>query len=378
MDKSNFTKRNKTAEKPKHWVRLTYICNNNCIFCLDKENQGGTFVPLEEVKKELERGRNLKIKKLILSGGEPTLHPDYLEIIKFAKKIGYQEIQTITNGRLFAYKNFLDKAATNGLTEITFSIHGHTKNLYEKQSGIKGSFEQALTGLVNALKSKKLIINIDIVINKTNYKYLEKIMEFFINLGVKEFDLLQIIPFGAAWHNKNKIFYDLKKAAPYFSKAFSLQRKYPDIYIWTNRFPPQYLEGFEELIQHPIKLHDEIRGRKKMFDEFLGKDVLMNCFGQKCSYCFIKNFCKDLIELKKNKKIKSRKIAYCLDNKYEFKGKEFIPAGKINLKKFLDFYIENRYFIKSLRCQTCKQTKKCDGAPINLIRKEKFKILKRI
>lgn len=374
MDKTKFSKRNKAAETPKHWVRLTYFCNNNCLFCLDKQNQSGTFIPLKEVKTELEKGRKSKIDKLILSGGEPTLHPDYLEILKFAKKIGYKEIQTITNGRLFAYKDFLKRAVANGLTETTFSIHGHTKKLYEKQSGIKNSFEQALAGLTNVLRNKNLIVNVDIVINKTNYKYLDKIIRFFINLGVKEFDLLQIIPFGAAWENKDKVFYNLEKAVPYFKRAFSLQREYPDIYIWTNRFPAQYLEGFEELIQHPIKLHDEIRGRKKMFEEFLNKNILMKCYDKQCSYCFIKNFCKDLIKLKKNKKIKSRNFAYCLRNKYEFEEKTFM-GNKINPKEFLNFYIDNRYFVKSFKCRNCKYSNKCDGAPVNLIREKRFKIL---
>lgn len=156
-----------------------------------------------------------------------------------------------------------------------------------------------------------------------------------------------------------------------------MQEKYPNIYIWTNRFPAQYLEEFEELIQHPIKLYDEIRGRKIMFEEFINKNILMKCYGKQCSYCFIENFCKDLINLKKNKIIKSKNFAYCLRNKYKFEEKTF-TADKINLKNFLDFYIENRYFLKSLRCRKCKDFNQCDGAPINLIREKKFKILKRL
>lgn len=376
MPNLKFLKRNKIAEKPKYWVRLTRLCNNNCVFCLDKQNQNGSFLKLRDIKNELKRGRRQGIKKLILSGGEPTLHPNYLEILKFGKQIGYQEIQTVTNGRLFTYKNFLKQSITNGLTEITLSMHGHTKELYEKQTGIKNSYEQALAGLTNVLNSKRLIVNIDIVINKINYKYLDKIIRFFINLGVKEFDLLQIVPFGAAWQNKNKVLYNPEKAVPYLRKAFSLQHKFPDIYLWTNRFPPQYLEGFEELIQHPVKLYDEIRGRKKILERFLDKNILMKCYGEQCSHCFIENFCQDLIEFRKTKEIKSKKNAYCLKDKREFKEKTFAAKNKINLENFLDFYIKNRYFLKSLRCKNCKHFKDCDGAPINLIREKGFKILK--
>jgi len=367
--------RNKAATKKHYWLRLTNACNNNCIFCLDKQNQNGTVRSLGEIKEEMRQGRREKAVKLILSGGDPTLHPQFLQIIKMGKDMGYHEIQAVSNGRMFYYKDFLKKAVENGLTETTFSIHGHTKKLYEKQSQIKNSFEQALGGLINALGYPNLIVNIDIVINKINYKYLEEILRFFIKLGVTEFDLLQVMPFGSAWINRKEVLYDIKKALPYLKKAFSLQKEFSHIYLWTNRFPPQFLEGFEELIQHPVKLYDEARGRKEMFNDFLEKDILMRCYGQRCKYCFIKNFCQDLIYLKKNKKIKSKRFAYCLRKKYPFKEKEYKVKGKIDINDFLAFYIENRYFVKSLRCKNCKYNKICDGVPINLIREKGFKIL---
>src|SRR3989338_5481200 len=101
---------NKVARTPKYWIRLTRLCNNNCIFCLDKESQNGTYVPWKVINNQLKQGRRQWFKKLILSGGEPTLHPDYLKIVKISRDIGYDGIQTITNGRLFVYKDFLEQA----------------------------------------------------------------------------------------------------------------------------------------------------------------------------------------------------------------------------------------------------------------------------
>jgi len=376
MNKRRFAKRNKVAQTPKYWVRLTRVCNNNCVFCLDKAAQNGTSMPLSEIKNQLKQGRKQGFKKLILSGGEPTLHPDYLEIVKFGKDIGYDDIQTVTNGRMFAYKDFLEKAVENGLTETTLSIHGHTKKLYEKQSGIKDSYEQVLAGLTNVLNSKKLIVNVDIVINKINYKYLEKIIRFLINLGVKEFDLLQVVPFGAAWENKNKVFYDPRACLSYLHKAFALQEEFPQLYIWTNRLPAFCLEGFEELIQHPFKLKDEIRGRKDMLEDFIKNGKMMNCFGERCKYCFLLMFCQDLIELKNKGNLISKPYPLCLRLKQP-PVKKYLWAN-FNLNNFLDFFIERRYFVKSIRCKKCRYNKSCFGMQINYIRKHGFKELKPI
>jgi len=226
---------------------------------------------MASIKTALKRGIAEGSEKLILSGGEPTIHPRFLEIVSRAKAAGYSQIQVVTNGRMFCYPNFLARAVLTGVTEITFSIHGHKKALYEKQSRVDGSFSQAMAGLNNALRIRGLIINIDIVINKINYKHLEAILRFFIGRKITEFDLLQVTPYGSAWKNRKNVLYNISNALPYLKKAFELQNEFPGIYIWTNRFPAQYLEGFEELIQHPAKLKDEIRGRRYEFTQFIKK-----------------------------------------------------------------------------------------------------------
>ncbi|MFA6217189.1 MAG: radical SAM protein [Candidatus Omnitrophota bacterium] len=375
--KTRITQRKEAAQKKKFWLRLTNFCNNNCVFCLDSVHHNGTSRSILALKKEMEQGISEGSVKLILSGGEPTLHPHFLRIVELAKTLGYAQVQVVTNGRMFYYRSFLNKAVAAGVSEITFSMHGHTKTLYEKQSGVTGSFAQAMAGLTNALESNRLIINIDIVINKINYRHLEDIMRFFISRNITEFDLLQVTPFGSAWKNKEKVLYTIPAAAPYLKKAFQLQYEFPDIYIWTNRFPARFLEGFEELIQHPEKLKDEIRGRMSLFSRFIKRGELMPCFGAQCRYCFIEDFCNDLVKLKKDKQIVSKETGVCIQT-HRRRFKRFLTQGTIDINAFLDFFINERFFLKSLRCDLCKAHKNCNGAPIRLIREKGFKILKNI
>lgn len=366
------SQKEKSATEKRHWIRLTKTCNNQCIFCLDSENQNGTFLSLKEIKNNLLKGREEKIKRVILSGGEPTIHPDFLSIVKMAKKLGYTHIQIITNGRMFAYQDFLEKAIRNGVREITFSIHGHNSKLHDQQTQVKGSFNQSLKGLINALKIPGLIVNVDVVINKINYKYLVNILKFFINLGVTEFDLLQVIPFGQAWDNRQKVFYNIKEALPHLKKAFHLNKN-PNLYLWTNRFPASYLEGFEDLIQHPQKLFAEIKGREEDFEKVFKKNIFLNCYGQRCEYCFLKDFCQDLIKFQKKGYLESKNYPPCLNKpKRKIKLKK---EKKLDIFKLLNFYIEHRYFVKSLRCKKCKFDKNCQGMQVDYIREHSFKSL---
>jgi len=360
----------------RHWVRVTRACNNKCLFCLDHENQNGSILSMKEIIIDLRNGFSLGAKRVIISGGDPTVHPRLNEIIKKAKRIGYEHVQIITNGRMLAYGNFAADLKKAGLDEVTLSLHSHIKEDFEKMTGVVGSYEQALYGLLNA-KKQGFIVSVDIVINKINYKKLKETLQFYIKLGVSEFDLLYPIPFGDAWKNQAKLFFSPEKSQKYLSDAFSLSKN-KNLFIWTNRFPAQYLEGFEDLIQNPIKLHDEVYGMRSELMNLFKYGLRMSCQGDRCQYCFMKNYCIDFKELLEKKKISTRKKQLCgkTESVKEKENKVFKLDSKFTLEAFTDFYINNRYFVKSLRCQSCKQTEACEGSWIEDVRKNGFSTLK--
>lgn len=281
----------------RHWVRIAAACNNRCTFCLDSDAQNGTLVEDALIRKEILRGReDLHANRLILSGGEASINSKFPDYIRYGKELGYTKIQTVTNGRMYSYQKFCDKVLEAGLDEVTFSLHGHTPELHDTLVGIKGAFVQLVKGIINLMG--KCIVNVDIVLNKQNYKHVHEIVAFANKLGVHEFDLLHITPFGRAYPaNKDFLLYNVDHAIPYLRKVFELADQ-SKLFIWTNRFPVHHLEGFERLIQDPHKLFDEINGRRFMFRDYLKNSNLMPCHGGRCQYCFLDKYCQKLIEQK--------------------------------------------------------------------------------
>lgn len=285
--------REESAVEKRNWIRLTSLCNNRCTFCLDSDAHDGTVTGVMNVKAQILSGRKAGATRLILSGGEPTIHPAYIDLIKFGKSLGYRRIQTVTNGRMFAYKDFTRKCLDAGLGEVTFSVHGHNAKLHDALVGCPGAFDEEMQGVDNVLADGRAIVNIDIVLTRKNIPYLREIMELFMAKGIYEFDLLQIIPFGRAWSDEYRdiLFYDIDEAHPHIQRALEL-KAHPLVHIWTNRFPLVHLEGHEELIQDPHKLFDEVRGRMEQFDAFLDRGELLSCREpDRCKHCFLHRFC---------------------------------------------------------------------------------------
>jgi len=76
-------------------ICITTVCNNNCPYCYQNSKSGGYHMPLEDYKFII--GQLNKTFQIALGGGEPTLHPDFIEILKVTREAGIVPNYT-TNG----------------------------------------------------------------------------------------------------------------------------------------------------------------------------------------------------------------------------------------------------------------------------------------
>lgn len=411
LDKENTTKQNRV------WVRIASACNNKCIFCLDSEAQNWTFPKEEIIKKQINDWyREWYENRVIISWWEASINPKFTEYIMYSKGVWYDRVQTVTNGNMFWNLEFCKKVFSAGLEEVTFSFHGHSEELHDYLVATPWAFKKSIKWLIYIKKYfPEVIINIDIVVNKINVKFLPDIVKFFMKFWVYEYDILQIIPFGR-WFSeyKDKLFYDIWENIEYLHKTWELS-KIPWMYMWTNRFPVEAFEWYEDLIQDPRKIKSEVMWEAyEMFEPFIKSDweKKPQCYWDACDVCFQNQYCHDLIKNIKKQKLKfssNKKIISWEEfpskvfEKYWETRQEFIDKLKwfnkelINIPKCLGWswlyqiyndlkeestledytykYIKNLYRKKSLRCKSCKYNNECEWIHINFIRSYGFDIL---
>src|SRR5262249_34279129 len=155
--KGRMLARERVANVRKHWVRLVTACNSRCVFCLDTDTPRGVYLPDDDVRREIQRGRDeLRADKIILSGGEASIHPKFIDFVRYAKEIGYNRVQTVTNGVMFSKRPFYKSAVAAGLGEITFSLHGHTPELHDRLTGTPGAFNKLMKGMMRAIREGQI------------------------------------------------------------------------------------------------------------------------------------------------------------------------------------------------------------------------------
>lgn len=123
-------------------VLLGYSCNLRCSFCYYRGLRG--FRKLEDIKQEILELGKIGIDHIDLSGGEPTLHPDFLEILDYTTSLGLK-VSCVTNGQRLSRMSFAERCTK--LSDVLVSIHG-TKQ-HDAIVGKAGALEKSIQAVKN-------------------------------------------------------------------------------------------------------------------------------------------------------------------------------------------------------------------------------------
>ena len=107
---------------------------------------------------------------IILTGGEPSLHPELPAICRYATDQGLH-VRMITNGWRMADESFAKDMAHAGLRLVHVSVYSVRPHIEERLRGTAGTLERAYAAVENAHKHG-IEVNINCVINKLNADHL--------------------------------------------------------------------------------------------------------------------------------------------------------------------------------------------------------------
>jgi len=157
-------------------IPITFKSNN-----LTKLSKPPTVV-FENLNKVEQRIIELEPKgtyRFIISGGEPTLNPDLMNIMSQLIKKGKQ-VMLKTNARRLCYPAYCKKLFDSGLRKISVSVYNNNAESHDNVTNVTGSFDQTIKGINNW---KKLGGKVEIRTklhdeNKNNiYTFIDFIME---------------------------------------------------------------------------------------------------------------------------------------------------------------------------------------------------------
>jgi len=201
--------KNKQEKVETFIFELTNRCNENCDFCYSISYNSITGKPrFGQIDKDkcfnvLDTICEYGAKSIDFSGGEPTLHPNFSEIIRYSKEKGLDTILS-TNGSTINNEN-IRNSIIDSVNCVALSIHG-VNDVHDKIKYEKGSYMRAINSLEMYL-SNNLNVKVNSVLCNENVSNIKEIGE---SIGIRDKENLtwkisQAVTREAGLLNRNKI-----------------------------------------------------------------------------------------------------------------------------------------------------------------------------
>lgn len=199
------------------------FCNDNCLHCgVADIMKTANVVPTERVIRALQELAPRSGGRVMFAVSELTIRPDFLQIVRAARRASMRTIALVTNGRMFAYPEFTQRAVTAGLTHALVSVYGPTARVHQSITRTPDSFAQTIAGLKNLLSYGSLTVMTNSVITKKNYRYLPQMVELLAGLGVKNVNLSFVQIIGAAATYQQSLVPRIREVLPALREAVDL------------------------------------------------------------------------------------------------------------------------------------------------------------
>jgi cyclic pyranopterin phosphate synthase len=179
--------------RPLRDLRISVIdrCNYRCPYCMPAELYGENhqFLPRAhwltpgEIKRVAGVFLQLGVRKLRLTGGEPLLRRDIVEIVAALSSLnGAEDLALTTNGSRLAEHATELKAA--GLNRLTVSLDSLDEAVFKEMNGGRGELGTVLNG-IEAARRAGFPLKVNVVVDRTkNDQTVLDLVEHFRGTGV--------------------------------------------------------------------------------------------------------------------------------------------------------------------------------------------------
>lgn len=223
-------------------VYVTDRCNSRCAMC-DFWQFGRTNLPVERARQLAAELRDLGTEAVLLSGGEPLLHPEWDAIARSFREAGFR-IWLLTAG--LALEREAERVAAH-VDQVTISLDGATPETYAAIRGVP-AFERVLAG-ARMMAARGVPTSFRTTVQRGNYRELPALVRLARETGVDQISFLAVdVSTHAAFAR-----------AEDYSRTMALRNEdLPKLAAVLDRlerdFAPEFASGF--IAESPAKLRN--------------------------------------------------------------------------------------------------------------------------
>ena len=167
-------------------IDLTNRCNMRCPICFANAGVTGTVCEPDyaEIVRQLQTLRDLRptpCTAIQFTGGEPTIHPEFLRIVTTAGEMGFSHIQIATNGIRLADPEFAERCFEAGLHVLYLQFDGVGEEAYRTTRNFPGIWAKKLAVVENCRRLGMKICLVPTILKGVNDEQVGEIFRFAVD-----------------------------------------------------------------------------------------------------------------------------------------------------------------------------------------------------
>lgn len=161
-------------------IDLLDACNSNCTYCSVPNHKAGNVLPVHSVKRISDALKAMQVFELVFRGGEPTMHPDFYDIVNYTSEMGLYTV-IITNGILLD-KSKAEELLDSPYVKLVLSLDGpeSVNGKYRKN----GQHDRVMSWMPDLLQDKSGQIAVITTLYKESSKTLPAFARKMAELGL--------------------------------------------------------------------------------------------------------------------------------------------------------------------------------------------------
>ncbi|UCE09010.1 MAG: GTP 3',8-cyclase MoaA [Candidatus Thorarchaeota archaeon] len=204
--------------RPINYLRLslTQRCNHSCLFChREGEYEPGSEMTIQEIERLVQLAARHGIKRVKLTGGEPLLRDDIIDIVKLLSPL-VDDLSLTTNGSLL--QDLAPDLKAAGLDRINVSLHTLREETHGRVTGSK-DLDRVKKGIKKCIEVGLTPVKINMtLLSGFNENEVESMIDFAGEVGAT-LQLIELQEFSGDTESYTNLWVDLNPIEKHLDKV---------------------------------------------------------------------------------------------------------------------------------------------------------------
>lgn len=132
-------------------IEITSACNEHCLHCYIPDKHREKIMSSDLFYKIIQEGRAMNIVNITISGGEPLIHPQFLNFLQNCRKLDLS-VNVLTNLTLLT-EEIITEMKKNSLLSVQTSIYSMDSEVHDSITQKSGSLEKTKSAIEKLIQA---------------------------------------------------------------------------------------------------------------------------------------------------------------------------------------------------------------------------------